>query len=93
MNMKKSCVCEESNQKQIQPTLSKVDCCKEVNKEINNTSNFQSIQQEFNSEIVCIITLPTEVSPISEISFTSSNQNINHRPPKDIPVLNSTFRI
>lgn len=93
MNMKKGCYCEEAKQKQFQPIISKTDCCKEVRKEISNTSNFQSIQQEFNSEIVCIVTLPIEVSPISELSFTSSIQNINHRPPKDIPVLNSTFRI
>lgn len=93
MNMKKSCYCEESQQKEIHPTISKMDCCKEVRKEISNTSNFQSIQQEFNSEIVCLAILPIEVSPISEVSFTSSNQNINHSPPKDISVLNSTFRI
>jgi len=93
MNMTKSCICDESKQKEVQPVISKTDCCKEVYKEISNKSNFQSIQQEFNSEIVCIITLPIEVSPISEISFASSIQNINHRPPKDIPVLNSTFRI
>jgi len=93
MNMKQSCYCEESQQKEIHPTISKMDCCKEVRKEISNTSNFQSIQQEFNSEIVCIVILPIEVSSISEISFISSIQNINQRPPKDISVLNSTFRI
>ena len=93
MNMKKSCYCEESNQKQSEPAISKMDCCKEVRKEISNTSNFQSIQQEFNSEIVCLAILPIEVNPISEISFISSNQSINHSPPKDISVLNSTFRI
>ena len=93
MNMKKSCYCEEANPRQFQPVISKTDCCKEVRKEINNTSNFQLILQEFNSEIVCIITLPVEVTPITDVTYTNSIQNINHRPPKDIPVLNSTFRI
>ncbi|CAF4859268.1 unnamed protein product, partial [Rotaria sp. Silwood2] len=60
MNMMKNCICEESHQKASHIEFSKKDCCKEVRKEISNTSNFQSIQQEFNSEIVCIITLPIE---------------------------------
>lgn len=93
MKMQKGCYCEESIKKDLQTEFSKKDCCKEVRKEINNTSNFQSAQNEYNYEFVCIITLPADVKLFSKTSFSNSTLYHNQIPPGDIPILNSTFRI
>jgi len=93
MNMGKGCYCEESDHSTAQTSFSKIDCCKEVLKEINNTSKFQFIQNGFNTEIVHITTSDIQTIHTSKVFFVSTLQNLHHIPPQDIPILNSTFRI
>lgn len=93
MKMQKGCYCEESPKNNSQTEFSKKDCCKEIRKEITNTSNFQSAQSEYNSEFVCIITLPADIKTLTKSSYSNSTLNFNQIPPGDIPILHSAFRI
>ncbi len=93
MNMKKGCVCEEAASKEQQPVFTKIDCCKQITKEINNSSNFQNLTTEVKIDFIVALLLPVYFNSTSTISYNIPFQNINFSPPRDIPVLNSTFRI
>lgn len=93
MSMQKGCQCEETEQGNTQASFSKVDCCKQVLKEINNTSDLKSIQKETISELIFLSVLPAETVNISDYIFAKKIQDPFHIPPKDLPILNCTFRI
>ncbi len=93
MSMQKGCQCEDTDQSNTQASFTKVDCCKQVLKEINNASDLKSIQKETISEIIFLSVIPAETVNISNCIFAKKIQDPFHIPPKDLPILNCTFRV
>lgn len=92
MNMPKGC-CEETSGVKSNPEFSKPDCCKQIQKEIKNSSNFQQSQKEFNTEFTAIPLFTGHAKLISQANLTETVKSLNHPPPKDLQVFNSIFRI
>lgn len=93
MNMKKSVCCCEDKGNDKGEIVNKLNCCKEVTTEINNSSTFQHLSFENKTDLASfIIPLINVIQSDIAIHYISP-LNSSHSPPRDIQLLNSTFRI
>ncbi|MBN8568045.1 MAG: hypothetical protein J0M18_00320 [Ignavibacteria bacterium] len=93
MNMKKGCVCEDQTDKENSPVINKIDCCKEVVKEINNVSILQILPSEENINFSDDVFFTENSNLLYDSIHLPIDFKLYNSPPKDIPILNSNFRI
>jgi hypothetical protein len=91
--MKKGCVCEDQTDKENSPVINKIDCCKEVVKEINNVSILQILPSEENINFSDDVFFTENSNLLYDSIHLPIDFKLYNSPPKDIPILNSNFRI